>query len=59
MTRMLLLEIELDQIRPLREYWGAIGNPSVAAFLPHLEVGWGIKVSVHLLLSCRRGTIDV
>ena len=23
---MLLLEIELDQIRPLREYWGPLGN---------------------------------
>ena len=42
---MLLLEIELDQIRPLE----AIGKPLVAAFLSHLEVSWRLKVSVRLL----------
>ena len=30
---------------------GAIGEPLMAAFLSHLEVGWRFKVSVHLLLS--------
>ena len=60
MTRMLLLEIELDQIRPLREYWGLLGNIQWQLF--YLIWKWvrGSKslVSVYLLLSCRNGTID-
>ena len=53
-----------DQVASVGNRFGpnattAIGKPLVAAFLSHLEVGWRFKVSVRLLLSCRRGTIDV
>ena len=36
----------------------AVGKPLAAAFLSHLEASWRFKVSVRLLLSSRRGTID-
>ena len=53
-----------DQVASVGNRFGpnattAIWKPLVAAFLSHLEVGWRFKVSVRLLLSCRRGTIDV
>ena len=40
------------------DHLGCTGGLWVAAFLFHLEVSWRFKVSVCLIFSSRRGTID-
>ena len=54
-----LLEIELDQIRPLLGSTGGHWETIilVAAFLSHLEVGWRFQVSMRPIFPSRRGTI--
>ena len=56
--RMLLLEIELDQIRPCRKYWRPLETISGS-----FSISFGSKLRVQsqcvpFLLFSRRGTID-